>query len=73
MVTSIRYQLLKLLNNDAIAFSTAHNFVQDDETKFTAFRDAWQELNQNQNIQNKAKESVDLAKGRWDVIFPESE
>ncbi|AUR95854.1 hypothetical protein NVP1214O_05 [Vibrio phage 1.214.O._10N.222.54.F11] len=68
MVTSIRYKLLKLLNNDAIAFSTAHDFVQDDETKYTAFNDAWNELSQNNNIQSKAKEAVGLAEDRWSVI-----
>jgi hypothetical protein len=73
MDTSIRYKLLKLLNNDAIAFSTAHEFVQDDETKYTAFGDAWAELNQNHNIQSKAKEAVGLAEDRWSVIFPAGE
>ncbi len=68
MTTSTRYKLLKLLSNDAIAFSTAHEFVQDDETKFTAFSDAWHELTQNHNIQSKAKEAVGLAEDRWSVI-----
>ncbi len=68
MSTPTRYQLLKMLNNDAIAFSTAHEFVQDDETKYTAFSDAWAELNQNHNIQSKAKEAASLALNRWNVI-----
>lgn len=69
--TDIRYKLLKMLNNDAIAFQTANEFVQDDQVKFNAFQDCYSELGSNPNIQDRAKAAVGLAEDRWKVISAE--
>lgn len=73
MSNEVRYTLLKLLNNDAIAFKTANAFVADDSTKLKAFQDAYAELVTNNNVQNRASEAVSLADNRWSVISIPSE
>lgn len=75
MSNSVRYDLLKLLKNDSIAFNAAIKFVADDNVKYKAFSDAYAETAgptpQTDNVQARTQEAIGLAEGRWSVISPE--
>lgn len=64
----VRYDLLKMVQNNTTAYAIAHKFVQDDCNKLTVFQQALAESRNAGSIEQQTSSAVDIAEVRWTVL-----
>jgi len=72
MTFQIKNQLMTLLQNDAVAYEIAFEFVNDDADKLTVFTTAFCEQQLVDKIEGKAAAAKLVAEKRWRTMYPEA-
>lgn len=73
MTFEVKNQLMQLVQNDAVAYKIAFEFVDDSADKLSVFSRALQEQNQGGLIEARSSAAAQVAKARWGVMYPEPE
>lgn len=75
MTFQIKNQLMTLLDNDAVAYDIAFDFVNDDPNKLVVFTNAYcgqQPSNDLKKVEDKAAAAKLVAEKRWRTMYPEA-
>lgn len=69
MTFEVRNQLMQMVQNDAIAYRIAFEFVTDDMNKLSVFQRAYSE-SQHGTVESRAAAAKDVATKRWETMYP---
>lgn len=70
MSFEIKNKLMELVQNDAVAYKIAFDFVGDDLNKLTVFTKAFNESVTHASMESRSAAVTQVASARWDVMYP---